>query len=221
MEVLSKEFITTLGPVEFQLYRIVTYWEVFTCAELSPNSASPWIVDATCLQSWIPPAIFTTVPLDRNVSTSWADLRGVSLEAFCAVASWASPSTFTTFYSMNVASMRYCMYSGFFVTLLVQSIQSFQHRHLPVRRSYVCNYRSINPRWPPQILCHSKSLLSHKKILQEPNLGAWRPSDRHRCDSWYYSNCAYAKEHSVLSASLYLYRARNSLDPEQLWWCHS
>lgn len=85
MEVLSKEFITTLGPVESQLYRIVTYWEVFSCAVLSPSSSSP--LDCRryvrCLQSWRPPAIFTTLPLDRSVSTSWAALRGVSLEACC------------------------------------------------------------------------------------------------------------------------------------------
>lgn len=40
----------------------------------------------------------------RSVSTSWAALRGVPLEAICAAASWASPSTFTRFYRVNVAT---------------------------------------------------------------------------------------------------------------------
>lgn len=102
MEALSTEFITALGPVEFQLYRIVTYWEVFTCAVLSLSSTSPLIVDATSHAN-----IVTMVPLDRSVSTSWAE-RSVFRGLMCC---WASPRTFTTFYSVNVASMRYCMYS--------------------------------------------------------------------------------------------------------------
>ncbi|XP_041802371.1 uncharacterized protein LOC121613147, partial [Chelmon rostratus] len=40
----------------------------------------------------------------RSVSTSWAALRGVPLEAICAAASWASPSTFARFYRVNIAS---------------------------------------------------------------------------------------------------------------------
>jgi len=74
----------------------------------------------------------------RSVSTSWATLRGVPVEYICAAASWASPSTFTRFYSVNVATPHplgwffvqsplpdpYTVGSlGFLVTLLVQVIQ--------------------------------------------------------------------------------------------------
>ncbi|KAK9542065.1 hypothetical protein VZT92_002063 [Zoarces viviparus] len=40
----------------------------------------------------------------RSVSTSWAALRGVPIEDICAAASWASPSTFTRHYRVNVAT---------------------------------------------------------------------------------------------------------------------
>ncbi|XP_073671778.1 uncharacterized protein [Paramisgurnus dabryanus] len=40
----------------------------------------------------------------RAVSTSWAALRGVPLERICEAASWASPSTFSRFYRVNVAT---------------------------------------------------------------------------------------------------------------------
>ena len=39
----------------------------------------------------------------RGVSASWAAMKGVSLDAICAAASWSSPSTFTRFYNVNVA----------------------------------------------------------------------------------------------------------------------
>ena len=39
----------------------------------------------------------------RSVATSWAALRGVPLRDICLAASWASPSTFTRFYRVNVA----------------------------------------------------------------------------------------------------------------------
>ena len=40
----------------------------------------------------------------RSVATSWAAMRGVPLEDICAAASWASASTFTRFYRVNVAT---------------------------------------------------------------------------------------------------------------------
>lgn len=40
----------------------------------------------------------------RSIATSWAALKGVSLEDICAAASWASPDTFARFYSVNVAT---------------------------------------------------------------------------------------------------------------------
>lgn len=40
----------------------------------------------------------------RSIATSWAVLKGVSLEDICAAASWASPDTFSRFYRVNVAT---------------------------------------------------------------------------------------------------------------------
>lgn len=38
----------------------------------------------------------------RSVATSWAALRGVQLADICGAATWASPSTFSRFYRLNV-----------------------------------------------------------------------------------------------------------------------
>ncbi len=40
----------------------------------------------------------------RGVSTSWALWRGGALSDVCAAATWATPNTFTRFYSLNVAT---------------------------------------------------------------------------------------------------------------------
>ena len=40
----------------------------------------------------------------RAVAASWAALRGTPLSEICSAASWASPTTFTRFYRLNVAS---------------------------------------------------------------------------------------------------------------------
>ena len=39
----------------------------------------------------------------RGVASSWAVSRGASLQEICTAASWSSPSTFATFYSLDVA----------------------------------------------------------------------------------------------------------------------
>lgn len=38
----------------------------------------------------------------RGITTSWAVMNGVSLEAVCAAASWTSPATFARFYRVNM-----------------------------------------------------------------------------------------------------------------------
>lgn len=40
----------------------------------------------------------------RSIATSWAALRGISLEEICAAATWSSPCTFSRFYRVNVAA---------------------------------------------------------------------------------------------------------------------
>ena len=39
----------------------------------------------------------------RGVSASWAVTRGVSIQEVCEAANWSTPSTFATFYSLDVA----------------------------------------------------------------------------------------------------------------------
>ena len=41
----------------------------------------------------------------RGVASSWAISRGASLQEICSAANWASPSTFATFYSLDVAPL--------------------------------------------------------------------------------------------------------------------
>lgn len=74
---------------------------------LSKQRLSHWIVEvirhAYRSDSRSPPS-GVRAHSTRSVSTSWAAMRGVSLETICAAASWASPSTFTRFYNVNVAT---------------------------------------------------------------------------------------------------------------------
>lgn len=43
------------------------------------------------------------------VATSWAALCGVQLSDICNGATWKTPSTFTRFYKLNVASVLWCL----------------------------------------------------------------------------------------------------------------
>lgn len=74
---------------------------------LSKQRLSHWIVDVIC-HAYRAGGHSLPVGLrahsTRSVSTSWAVMRGVSLETICAAASWVSPTTFTRFYNVNVAA---------------------------------------------------------------------------------------------------------------------
>ena len=75
------------------------------CA-LSKQRLSHWVVDAikhAYGASGRPPPSGVRCHSTRSITTSWAALRGVPLEAICAAASWATPDTFTRFYRVNVA----------------------------------------------------------------------------------------------------------------------
>lgn len=74
---------------------------------LSKQRLSHWIVEVIC-HAYRAGGHSLPVGLKahstRSVSTSWAVMRGVSLETVCAAASWVSPTTFTRFYNVNVAT---------------------------------------------------------------------------------------------------------------------
>ena len=74
---------------------------------ISKQRLSHWIVDVIThayqtSNRPLPPGV--RCHSTRSVATSWAALRGVSLEDICAAASWASPDTFSRFYRVNVAT---------------------------------------------------------------------------------------------------------------------
>lgn len=74
---------------------------------LSKQRLSHWIVDTITYAytaSARPPPSGVRCHSTRGVATSWAALKGVSLEAICAAASWSSPNTFCRFYRVNVAA---------------------------------------------------------------------------------------------------------------------
>ena len=70
-------------------------------------SLSRWIVDAIKLaytSSDTPVPEGLRAHSTRGVASSWAVSRGASLQEICTAANWSSPSTFATFYSLDVAS---------------------------------------------------------------------------------------------------------------------
>ena len=72
----------------------------------SKQRLSHWVVDAIVYSyaaSAHPPPLGVRCHSAKGVSTSWASLRGLPTDAIRAAASWASPSTFTRFYRVNVA----------------------------------------------------------------------------------------------------------------------
>lgn len=73
---------------------------------LSKQRLSHWLVDVIChaySAGGCALPVGVKAHSTRSVSTSWAAMRGVPLDTICAAASWASPSTFTRFYNVNVA----------------------------------------------------------------------------------------------------------------------
>ena len=71
------------------------------------SSLSRWIVEAIKLayrSSGAPVPVALRANSTRGVSTSWALTRGVSVQKICKAANWSSPSTFATFYHLDVST---------------------------------------------------------------------------------------------------------------------
>ena len=67
---------------------------------------SQWLVEAISLaytSKGLQPPVGLRAHYTRSMSASWALCRGVSIQDVCAAASWASPSTCCSFYSLDVA----------------------------------------------------------------------------------------------------------------------
>ena len=73
---------------------------------LTKQRLAHWIVGAISAAyegAGIPLAGRVTAHTTRGVATSWAALRGVSLQDICAAATWTSDTTFARYYRLNVA----------------------------------------------------------------------------------------------------------------------
>lgn len=74
---------------------------------VSKAGLSHWVVDAihrAYSETGEPVPEGVKAHSTRGVSTSWALWRGAALSEVCAAATWATPNTFTRFYSLNVAA---------------------------------------------------------------------------------------------------------------------
>lgn len=74
---------------------------------ITKQRLSHWIVEAIQLaysSKGIQPPGALRAHSTRGMSASWALLKGVSIQDVCTAASWASPLTFTRFYSLDVTA---------------------------------------------------------------------------------------------------------------------
>ena len=68
---------------------------------------SQWVVEAIQLayaERGVQPPEGLRAHSTRGMSASWALAKGASLQDVCTAASWSSPSTFATYYNLDVAS---------------------------------------------------------------------------------------------------------------------
>ena len=73
---------------------------------ISKIRLSQWIVEAIQLayaSGGVEPPEGLRAHSTRGLSASWALARGVPIEDVCAAASWSAPSTFATYYNLDVA----------------------------------------------------------------------------------------------------------------------
>ncbi len=79
---------------------------------VSKQRMAHWIVDAITLayeaQS-VPCPLRLRAHSTRGVASSWALARGVSLADICRAAGWATPNTFSRFYSLRVEPVSSCV----------------------------------------------------------------------------------------------------------------
>ena len=75
---------------------------------LSKQRLSKWIVEVIVhayTSQGLPAPSNVRCHSTRSVSTSWAALKGVSLQDICAAATWESSCAFARYYRVNVASL--------------------------------------------------------------------------------------------------------------------
>ncbi len=79
---------------------------------VSKQRMAHWIVDAITLAyqaQGVPCPFRLRARSTRSVASSWALARGASLTDICRAAGWATPNTFTRFYSLRVEPVSSCV----------------------------------------------------------------------------------------------------------------
>ncbi len=79
---------------------------------VSKQRMAHWIVDAITLAyqaQGVPCPFRLRAHSTRSVASSWALARGASLTDICRAAGWATPNTFTRFYSLRVEPVSSCV----------------------------------------------------------------------------------------------------------------
>ncbi len=79
---------------------------------VSKQRMAHWIVDAITLAyeaQGVPCLLRLRAHSTRGVASSWALARGASLTDICRAAGWATPNTFTRFYSLRVEPVSSCV----------------------------------------------------------------------------------------------------------------
>ena len=102
-----RAYITSTTSIRRSEQLFVCYGGPKKGCALSKQRLSHWIVDVITQaykHSGRPLPSGVRCHSTRAVSTSWAALRGVPLGDICDAASWASPTTFSRFYWVNVAT---------------------------------------------------------------------------------------------------------------------
>lgn len=102
-----KAYITATADIRKSDQLFLCYGGARTGSPLSKQRLSHWIVEVIrhayeTRKRSLPSRV--KCHSTRGIATSWAAMRGVPLETICAAASWSSPSTFTRFYKVNVAT---------------------------------------------------------------------------------------------------------------------
>ena len=85
----------------------ISYGQGQLRSAVAKATLSRWIVDAIKLaytSSGAPVPEGLKAHSTRGISASWALSRGASVQEICAAANWVSPSTFATFYCLDVAA---------------------------------------------------------------------------------------------------------------------
>ena len=102
-----KAYVAATAPFRKSDKLFVCYGGCGKGQPLSKQRLSKWIVEVILhayKSQGLPAPSNVRCHSTRSVSTSWAALKGVSLQDICAAATWESACTFARYYRVNVAA---------------------------------------------------------------------------------------------------------------------